>query len=1181
MHLKSIELCGFKSFADRVRIDFTDGITAIVGPNGSGKSNISDAFRWCLGEQSPRSLRGTNMQDVIFNGTARRRAMHYAEVVLTFDNSDKTLDMDEHITVRRKVYRSGESEYMLNGVPCRLKDIQEAFMDTGLGSGGYAIIGQGRLTELLTKKPEDRRGILEHAAGISKYRMRREEALSRLAATNENIVRLDDIISELEARLEPLANQSEKAQAYIALRDQLKSADVTLFMHTLSALDAQLADHAQSLSTLTVDVREAQSQEDALRQRATDLRASLQDGKAALDALSEARLSLTKRITATEGERNVIHNNAQHAESDIKRIEGEIAHMTEQRASLSDEIVLLRDHSRDDAEKLLRETLERRQSELRAVERQHADVVARLDALDGERMSCYAEQSRITGELSAARTLDDNYAGRLERIESELSDAQARLDTARQSIDAADEKLRIADGDIQAAQDEMSDSTSAVETLRAQLKQCGDAFNAAVSAERQCGDRVRILREMEREGLHHSVKTILSASRKGQLDGVYGTVGSLLHTDPAYATAIEVALGGAVQYIVALDESHAKAAVAYLKQHKAGRATFIVMNSVKPSHAPEASTERQRGYIGTAQSLVRYDDALEDVVSSLLGRVIVMDDMDHAIQLSKAYQYRYRVVTQGGELFAPGGLITGGSAGKSSGIISRTAKLDALTAELERCTADVADKRAAYDSAAAQLEASEQALSAYNGRIATLTDKRNAATLDRQLAAQIMHNAERTMQMLVDERAELVDAHGGIRDRVAHGEHALARIADELSAIDENRAASKRDEQGILKQADKAREHAHRAEVALVEHLRDTENLNSRVAALEQRVADTDAGVAYRHGLLDDLRRSIAEYADEQARCTLEIQRMQAELADNDATAADTAARCRDDEAALSACEQAYGTAERTHKGLLAEQSRVGGIVQRLEIERDMQVNKLWEEYELTPPYTSAYALPDVSHEQAKALSAQLREEIRALGNVNLDAIAEYDNLRERVAFMNGQRDDLNEGKAKLERIIDDITARMREQFNAQFAVINTHFNTIFAELFGGGQAKLTLTDGDVLSGGVEIDVCPPGKQLRSISLLSGGEQSLSAIALLFAILEVRPAPFYILDEIEAALDDVNVARFADFLRRMCEKSQLILITHRRGTMEAAHTLHGVTMQQRGVTEIVTFNMNEFFKDVV
>ena len=1187
MYLKGIELNGFKSFADKTLLTFEPGITSVVGPNGSGKSNISDAIRWVMGEMSAKSLRGSNMQDVIFAGTQARKPLGFAQVSITLDNTDRALDIDySEVTVTRRVYRSGESEYYINGAACRLRDIHELFMDTGLGRDGYSIIGQGKVNEIISGRADDRRYIFDEAAGISKYRHRKDEAERKLLNTEDNLVRINDIVTELSGQLEPLLKQSQKAKKYLDLREEMKKLEVNVFMQTVDKLKRDIAETDEKFKIVT--------------EQFLKIEAENKKGDEEIDRLNELADSLDneieqKRLEGSDTEVNIkgflgdidlLKNNIASNEQLIGRIENEIDSWNKKIEEF------------DIATKLLDEQKAQKLESVSALRTQADEISAKSDemtervrmisdsinSIKADIIECLNDISTQKSRISSLEAFKKSFAERKDAIEvqkesmgAELEQIEAMLAKNMADFDAAQKQAKEGKKAFQEIE------TQVFELENSALKIKTDTEDKATQLSRQIS-QLNMLREMERdfEGFAKSVKSILTAYDNGKLKSakVYGALSSLLDVPTEYVTAIEALLGNALQNVVVEDEQDAKTAIGYLKENNLGRVTFMPVSSINGrelENKKEVST--QKGYIGIASELVKNNSRYDGVIKSLLGRSVVVETIDDAILISKHFGYKFRIVTLEGELFNAGGSITGGSMNKSTGILSRASQIKKLEAQSAQTKKELAVLER-------ELQLTDEKLSAlYAQRKGTDILVRGAEQELVRANAELEHTrqmAEAKKQSGESMESELMQ----LAEQISDTNEQLAELINQTTKAEleiDNKNAEAAQKEKELESIDTERislaEALNEKNIALVAAQKD-------VAAIEYRIGENKSQKEAAYDEIKAKENDIEETKSKTEQILLQIGEKEKEI-ENEKEKTSSISKMveelitkRDD--ARKRIRESLDEGKETREKMYAlkeEQNRIDNKRVKIESELDNITTKMWEEYEVTYISAKEYEADIGPISTAKSRIGELRGNIRALGNVNVDAIEEYASVRERYDFLSNQQNDLQEAKQSLEKLIESIQEKMKKQFKEQFEIINQKFSATFAELFGGGRAELRLTDPtDILGSGVEIDAQPPGKKLQNLSLLSGGEMAFTAIALLFAILKVRPTPFCVLDEIEAALDESNVYRFADYVKKHSGKTQFILVTHRRGTMESADLLYGVTMQEKGVSKLLALKLDEAIK---
>lgn len=1181
MVLKALEIHGFKSFPDKTVLRFDQGMTAVVGPNGSGKSNISDAIRWVLGEQSTKSLRGSKMEDVIFNGTARRKAMGFAEVSLIIENRGRELDFDaDDVKVTRRYYRSGESEYLLNNATVRLKDVQMLFMDTGLGRDGYSIIGQGRIGDVVSSKSEERREIFEEAAGIAKYRYRKTEAERRLKGAEENLTRLRDIVQELEERVGPLKIQSEKAKKYLTYAGEKRELEIGLWLHTLETSTDALRELDGKLELARTQYDEAgeameavEAEIEQINEHARQLEVQMDEARRGAQALEEEAVRCESQVAVKE---NDIYHNRENQE----RLREEIARSDEGGRSLEADIAAQQEQAAQKEEDIRRAESEQMtlSEEMERLARSSDDVTGQMEALS-------RTASDLALKLSDIRVKAVTSESSLTEITMRLSQLTAGVALRHQQREEAARRRRECEEQLRACQgraEELQNAVKGYEMRAASRRSRLDAARQEAETLRLDAEekrrRVRLLEDLEKnmEGFAGSVKAVMKQAERGALRGILGPVSRLVDTDPAYALAVETALGAAAQNLVCQREEDAKRGIAYLKESKAGRATFLPLTSVKGSLLSERGLSAEPGFVGLAAELVKCEEQYEGVVRSLLGRTAVAEDLDYAVTMARKYGYRFRVVTLDGQVVNAGGSLTGGSHVKNAGLLSRRTQIDTLQQEAQalRDKAEAAAEklRTAQQEAAAveaelsgakgelataqedgirfeaelrrlreQEEAAEKAVAEYAGEIETLSARAEEC---RALKAQAEEEAAGVQKEKEEAEAEL--------SRLTDGRQELSGRREELSA---RLAESKLAVLSLRKEIEAHRSAVQEFQARQADAAGRVGEWQAQITALDEKNAAVEEEIAELHRRAAELRQQAAGSGDT-------VRRLQETRAEGERRQTELRRRSRDK------------AEERENLG--REAARLEEKCAAVRKESDDVLRRLLEEYELTRSEAEAVAVPVEDPAGASRRLAELKNQIRALGSVNVEAIEEYKEVSQRYEFLSAQVEDVETSRKELLRLIGDLTVQMREIFLDRFRQINYHFGLVFGELFGGGKAELKLTDPeDILSSGIEMHVQPPGKVILNMEVLSGGEKALVAISLFFAILKVSPSPFCVLDEIEAALDDVNVDRYAAYIRRMTDKTQFIVITHRRGTMEEADVLYGVTMQERGVSKLLELRASE------
>ncbi len=1184
MYLKSVELQGFKSFADKIYLDFNPGITAIVGPNGSGKSNISDAIRWVMGEQSVKSLRGSRMEDVIFAGTAVRKAQGFAEVSLTLDNSQRIFPIDfEEVTVTRRVYRSGEGEYFINKAACRLKDIHELFMDTGLGREGYSIVGQGKIDEILSNKSEDRRQIFEEAAGITKYKYRKNEAERKLERTNENLVRVRDIMSELEGQLEPLRIQSEKAKKYLNLRDALKVVDVNLSVATIDKLRTELAECEKSLDAVSESINQMQGDADSMEEKTRELYAKVSEYDEKTEAHREAQKQSADEVSEESRKISLLEAEIGHCRENTERIRGE---MRKSENGLKQMDALL--ESYEQALKALEEESARIAEETVQAEAEHEKINALFEKSSESIENIKSEIIDKTSEINSLRGKIVNYNILIENFKTGRENSQKELDGKSGDFERLSENNAKLRTELDAVSSELDRLRADAEKSDTEYKRAAVAAkaleerqSALMSALNQKKSRCSVLRDMENdfEGYNRAVKSVMNAYRDGKLGktAIYGPLSMLVSTEREYVTAIETALASTGQNIVTGNEQDAKGAIEYLRRGKLGRATFMPISTVRGRSADIEAAKGMRGFIAAADELVKYDSMYEGIVKNVLGATVVADNIDNAIAMAAKCRHRFRIVTLAGDVMQPGGAMSGGSSGKSSGVLSRAAEISALTdeissltAELDKASRDYAENRKALDTARAQIEEMRLVINDKNAEYIKLR-------ADFEHSEHYLAEYRQSREQLLREISVTDERIRGINEDIEKCNSDIARLEDETDRLSKSAESCRSESEDILCRVRESQDLLLKLSIDKSANEKDAELQRERLSGVESERAE--------------LCRENSERAEQLSELGRRIEAAEQGIADGKKRRTELRERSKALDEELDGLSRLRRDAELNARGL---QEKIREVREKLftlgqqkakleskkgKTEQDLDgiFARLWDEYELT--YTEAVKIRtevNIDIQKASREISDLKSKIKALGNINIDAIGEYAEVSERFEFLTKQTNDLEKAKGELETVIDEIMGIMKKQFAEQFEIISRNFNSVFRELFGGGQANLSLADpSDLLESGIEIEAQPPGKKLQSLTLLSGGERAFTAIALLFAILKVRPTPFCILDEIEAALDDVNVYRYADYLKKYCSKTQFIVVTHRRGTMEAANILYGVTMQERGISKLLSLNIDD------
>lgn len=1180
MYLKALEIQGFKSFPDKVRLSFEKEVTAIVGPNGSGKSNISDAISWVLGEQRSKALRGSKMEDVIFGGTPERQKLGFAQVSLILDNSSGTFDADPgELTVTRRYYRSGDSEYYINKKSVRLKDVNSLFMDTGLGRDGYSMIGQGRVDEILSAKSTDRREVFEEAAGISRFRYRREEAQNKLKKTDENLVRINDKISELELTVEPLRRQAEVAKKYLLLRDELRGLEISLWMESLDKLARKSAELRQEYDEAGKRLEDTKQELQGLYDNAESFGEMMRLREEEAEKLRREIAAVNALVAEKENELAVLNANMEANERNAQRLGSELQEHDERNSGLGEQI------------ELRRERIAEIENEIRSLSESCGKVIDAIDLKElelgeknGELAGLTEEINFVSGAAAAARARWDalNASGEemLSRAESaklELARFDERLAAEMSAFEECENSIKGIEEEQQSAMNRISGLRKRAQNREAVVSELEAKKNQLQLEEGKITSRASLLSDMKKEyeGFSRAVKTIMQEKRGGTLKNIHGTVAELVRVPDEYAVAVETALGDAVQHIIVDREEDGKAGINLLKRRDGGRATFLPISAIKGSEVNEKALLNEDGIIGIASRIVSYDVRYEGIFKNLLGRVLIAEDLEAAIAASRRHSVRVKIVTLDGQVMNVGGSMTGGSAARSVGMISRANELEKLQLrqkelenEIKELTVKVDAARREYTSANYEAELAETELR----RIQDELLKKQTELEQRRVLVGSLKDTRASMEAGLGETEDMADKSRSERaaalaeaeeqevrleelrnysDKLNAARSALEAEADELG----EKLASLKNEETGLKSEREATMRAVAEWESLVEALgAEHDRKNAEIDALHQRNKELAAEAEEKASQAENFRNIAAEGSLKLDAAIAARNELESRRSGNDR-------RVKEKSEELVELERMYARIEQRKQAADMEEKQI--------------VDRLWENYELSRAAAQRQRLELESVAKANRRAGELKREIGALGTPNLGAIEEFERVNERYSYLTDQRDDITKAKDDLEKIIADITKEMEDIFLREFRSINENFQVTFRELFGGGNAFLELEDeNDVLGCGVEIRVQPPGKTQKTLTLLSGGERAFVAIALYFAIMKVRPTPFCVLDEIESALDEKNVGRFADYLRKVCHSTQFLVITHRRGSMERADVLYGVTMQ-KGVSKVLSIDLEE------
>lgn len=1178
MYLKKLELQGFKSFADKTTLEFKPGVTVVMGPNGSGKSNISDAVRWVLGEQSIKTLRGSKLEDVIFAGTQARKSVSFAEVDITMDNSDGKLPIDySEVTVTRRVYRSGDSEFFINKNSCRLKDIVELFMDTGIGRDGYSIIGQGRIDEILSTKSEDRRHIFEEAAGIVKYRTRKEEAEKKLDNTRQNLTRINDIFVEIEKQLGPLENQAETAKKFLEIREKLKYLEVGLYINNINKNKEKLNEILDQVNEVTSQLSDEETKLTNLQERKEELRTLIED---LIKGIEECQNSVFEAQNSIEKQRADIAVCKEKKEHNLEKYEN---YKLDIEKASARKLELEQDKENRKNRKLnLAEDKKKFENELKEKEQEYAKLAENMTSEQKKiedlkekimkNIDFKFEKMQVFTNLTASI---ETGKSRIKQIEDETSDNVHELDKERM----------IKEDELVIFNKISSDSNKLSKHLE-ELNKIKSECNAKVSEHENNikkiseelhikESRYKFLVETEKEfeGYSKAVKDVLSKcqSDKDFANGIHGALASLIKVPSDYETAIEMALGASIQNIVTETEEEAKKAINFLKVNNLGRASFLPISAIKGGKLNE-NFKGFDGVIGIASELISYDKCYENVLQNLLGRTLIVNNMDTAVSVSKKFKYSFRIVTLEGDIVNASGQMTGGSVfKKTTSILSRSREIGELEkivtelkSKLEKAENDLQEYKSSIESALGEFDEIAIRLQQVNIELATETQKMK----------EIENNLERYQKK--------ISLLNGEKEKIEETLAESCQNSDEIEKLIQN---TEEENTKMQKVVDEFSEKNKEQQEIMNELNSDIVDLRISVSSFDESADSIDEMITMIEEEINNCDQNVKTKTDEREKLLIENKSLDDKILELEEMIENINQLSKDSEEKVSKLKEERETKNKeqaevengienefkTLEILRDQNTKLDVRKSKLELDIETIQNKMWEEYETTPNTAKDYAM--VTNTTAKEVEA-LKNEIRNLGPINVNAIDEFKVLKDRYDFLNVQKNDLEESEKSLNKIIDDMVNLMKIQFAEQFDLINKNFSEVFSELFGGGFANLRIADeSNILESGIEIDAQPPGKKLQSMMLLSGGERALTAIALLFAILKLNPSPFCILDEIEAALDDVNVYRYADYLKKFSEKTQFLVITHRKGTQEVANTIYGVTMQEHGVSKLLSLNL--------
>ena len=1182
MYLKRLELQGFKSFADKTILEFMPGITTVIGPNGSGKSNISDAIRWVLGEQSMKSLRGTKSLDIIFAGTQNRKSLGFAEASLVFDNSDGALPIEyTEVTVTRKIYRSGETGYFINKVPCRLKDVLELFMDTGIGKDGYSIIGQGKIDEILSNKSEDRRHIFEEAAGIVKYRVRKAESEKKLEHTKVNLLRINDILSEIETNIDPLKIQSEKAKKYLNLREELKNIEIGLFLYNIEKYKIDLENIVKDEEIYKAQCNDEEGRLERIKNLKEELKSEVEEITNKIEEISNLGFESQKEIEMLNSDINVSNTRILNNKENSKRFEEEISELNTRIAELQEEREqkkLKKENLKTNKEKFTKE-LQEKEEELAKITKKLSSKEIEIEGYKKKVEENTDRRYELQANISEQDINYQNYERRQNQIKNELSSNISELDGTRLKKDEISKEFYEIDSKRNKILTELKEINSSKEEADKKIKSFENSINMYSSEMRIKESKLKFLieTEKEKEGYIKSVKSLLKDCEniKELGKGMNGVLANVIEVPEEYQTAIEMCLGASLQNIVTETEEDAKRLVEHLRKNNLGRASFLPITSVKGKKI-EKIKGNEKGVIGIASDLIKYSKKYEQIILNLLGRTVIVDNMETAIKVSKQNSYSFRIITLDGDVINPSGAITGGSVAKKTvNILGRGKEIEKLEKEIAKLKEKIENlekEKAEYENSIEDILETAEALEKelQEIEIAYATGKQKIIAIDENIS-----RIEMRLNKLKEEQSKLEEQKNQATENKKNIENEINGISEEnekLSKIITEFAELNKDNQKYIddlnfditnlkisvssfdESESSIQEIQERIDTELENTSKSIENKKIQIEQIKQDNFNLEKSIEEIKEKINNIKETVQQSGSK-------IEEMKKERIEKNQK--------------LSSQEEEITSKFKVIEDLKAQIVKIE--VRKTKLEEDINeiINKMWEEYELTPNNVVDYKKPDNVQLTQKKVKG-LRNEIRELGSVNVDSIEEYKTLKERYDFMCEQRVDLENTMSKLRKVISDMTGIMKQQFKEQFALINKNFSEVFKELFGGGNASLKLEDEEnILECGIEITVQPPGKKLQNMMLLSGGEKAFTAIALLFAILKINPAPFCVLDEIEAALDDVNVYRYAEYLKKFAKDTQFLVITHRKGTMEAADTVYGVTMEESGISKLLSMKLRE------
>ena len=1183
MFLKRLELQGFKSFADKTVLEFMPGITTVIGPNGSGKSNISDSIRWVLGEQSMKSLRGNKSEDIIFAGTQNRKSLGFAEASIVIDNTDGKLPIEfAEVVVTRRIFRNGESGYLINKAPCRLKDIQELFMDTGIGKDGYSIIGQGKIDDILSNKSEDRRNIFEEAAGIVKYRARKTESEKKLEQTKLNLLRINDILAEIEANIGPLKNQAEKAKKYLSLREELKSIEIGLFIYNIDTYKVKIEELVKDIDIINSQKEDEESRLSVLQNLKENLKTELEEIISKIEETQNLGFESEKKIEQINSNINVqktkIENNNQNSDTYLKEIEelkkrnAEILEEKENRINKKDNLLANR-------EKFVLE-LEEKENKLQELtsklSKEEVEIEEKKKQVEKNTEAKYENREAI----NTLEVNNENLNKRSKTVKNEIQETISKLDEKRMLKSDLLKTFNEKESKRNECQKRLEDIKVKREEANAKITEFDNKINNLTQEYRIKDSKQKFLQEMEKEkeGYSRAVKSVLTQCEvdRNLNKGVRGVLASLITVPEEYQLAVETVLGQTLQNIVTETEEDAKKLIEYLRKNNLGRASFLPITSVKGKNLDKLITNGTQGVIGVASKLIKTDKKYEEIISNLLGKTVIVNDMDTAIVIAKQNKYSFRIVTLKGDIINPSGAISGGSTTqKTNSIIGRTAQIKQLEKEIEKIQKEIekiTKEKEDYENSIESLleEITSIEASSRETEIEYATEEQRLESIEETILS-----LETKLDKLKTETNEIVESIDKNKEEKAVIEQKNLELEQEITILNtaiQNFAEKNKKNQKYI---DDLNFDITNLKISVSSFDESSNSLEEILSRIENELQTNMSKIENKKQQSKNLKVENEELTKTIEELKQNIEQIKIEVSTSSETAQKLKQKKSNKNMAITKAETEIEEKYKIIEEIKNQANKLEVKKSKLDVELEQIINKMWEDYEITPNTAGEFKKPNNVAETTKEVK-HLRDEIKNLGSINIDSIEEYKQTKERYDYMCEQRLDLENASSKLKKVIQDMTKIMKEQFEKQFNIINKNFGEVFKELFGGGKAELKLTDEtDILNCGIEIEVQPPGKKLQNMMLLSGGERAFTAIALLFSILRINPAPFCVLDEIEAALDDVNVYKFADYLKKFTGETQFLVITHRKGTMEAADTVYGITMEESGISKLLSMKLEK------